>query len=494
MVSGFTDGLSDDKFSTSNKSEKKYYDLVIIGGDVAGLAAVAKYREIVGSDKRIAYVSIDLLGDLVRASSEILSNYLVEVTKIRSWARIYDDLCCFEGFEFSKILDRLRIFSENNMKRRFERVFERYNVDLFIGSAKFVSRKDLVVKSSGGEVFIEGAFYILAPGSTPIIPDVEGFNEIRYYTTETIWGINDLPRELLIVGSEPLGLEIAQAFNRLGSEVHIIESSERILSIAEPEISRELSDVLSEEGVKIYTNARVTRFSRSGSRISARISRHDESFEKEFDAVLLALGRVPKTDDLGLDHAGVELDKRGYVKVSKDLRTSNPRIYAAGDVVGTPKTISTQLISVKEGCVVAENIASHRKKSVDYDLIPVVIHTDPEVAFVGYTEQRLFKALGMSSHRIVRFDATLKSDLIGVRRGLAKIIIDPREKKILGFHVMAPNASEFITVASLLIKHGYRAKEVMELAHIYPASYELLKLSAHLVFSNPDEYLHHLHQ
>jgi mercuric reductase len=477
--------------------EGSRYDLVILGGDIASLATIVRYRELLGDNKKVAFVSRDIASDFTIYSSRLLPKYLIELTKISKLLKIYSrrgfSIRLEASIDYSNILSNLKMIAETIRKRRFERILDLYKMDLYIGSAKFTSTKTVQVFSKDRSVEIEGVFFVIATGSSPVIPDIEGLNEIKYYTTDTIWSIEDLPREILVVGSEPIGLEIAQALSRLGSEVCIVESAERILPMAEPEISRELSEIFAEEGIKIYTKTKIISFRRRGSGIIARFMRSHESFEKEFDTVLFAIGRRPNIDGLGLDTAGVELDKRGFIAVSKDLRTSNPRIYAAGDVAGTPKPALTDIVSIKEGAVVAENIAYTRKRSIDYDLVPVIIYTDPEIAYVGLTEQRLFKTHGMSSHKVVKFNSTIKSEIISEERGLAKIIVDPRDKRIVGFHVIAPNASEFISVASLLIKHGYKVKDYVELTHIFPASYEILKLAASAYISSIDEFLHHLY-
>jgi len=232
------------------------------------------------------------------------------------------------------------------------------------------------------------------------------------------------------------------------------------------------------EGLRIYTKSKVAGFKRAGAGAVARILTPQGAVEEEYDAVLVAVGRKPNTEDLGLEAAGVVLDSRGFIRVTPDLRTSNPRIYAAGDVAGTPKPAFLETLAAREGAVAAQNIALGGEASIDYEAVPVVVFTDPEVAFVGLTEQRLVELAGACSCRVVGFSSTARSGIAGVEDGLAKIVIDPRSRVIRGVHVLAPHASEFIVAASMAVKHRYRVEDLVDLVHVFPTAFEVVKLAA----------------
>ncbi|MEM4970677.1 MAG: mercury(II) reductase [Sulfolobales archaeon] len=460
---------------------EKKYDLVVIGGGAAGFAAVVKYRELMGYDKRIAMVTRGPIGGTCVNVGCVPSKYLIETAKVSKLHRIYSA----RGVEipspkiyFPNVIKSLRSFIEDMRREKYEKLLEHYNVDLYIGSARFKSPNRVLVSSADGDIDIYGEYFIVATGSSPSIPRIEGLSEIPYHTSDTIWSIEELPGKMLVIGSGAIGLELAQAFSRLGSEVDVVEILDRPLPGVEPEISKALAEILSEEGVKIYTKSKVAGFSRKGSRAVAKILSPRGSIEEEYDAVLISTGRRPNTEGLGLELAGVDLDSRGFIRVSMDLRTSNPRIYAAGDVAGTPKPAFLETLAAKEGAVAAKNIAVGSKESIDYETTPVVVFTDPEVAYVGSTEQRLVESLGMCSCRVVGFKLTARSGIMGVEHGLAKIVIDPRSNTIAGIHVLAPHASEFIVAASLMIKHRYRIEDLVETIHVFPTAYEVVKLAA----------------
>jgi len=464
----------------SGSGERKY-DLVVIGGGAAGFAAIVKYRELLGYDKKIAMVTRGPIGGTCVNVGCVPSKYLIEIAKASKLHRIYSA----RGVEmpspridFPNVMKSLRSFVEDMRREKYERLLEHYNVDLYIGSARFKSPNSISISSAGGDIDIYGEYFIVATGSSPSIPRIEGLDDISYYTSDTIWSVKKLPGKMLVIGSGAIGLEIAQAFARLGSEVDVVEILDRPLPGAEPEISKALAEILSEEGVKIYTKSKIAGFGRRGARAVAKILTPKGSIEEEYDAVLISTGRKPNTEGLGLELAGVELDSRGFIRVSMDLRTSNPRIYAAGDVAGTPKPAFLETLAAKEGAIAAKNIATGSKESIDYESTPVVVFTDPEVAYVGSTEQRLVESLGMCSCRVVSFKLTARSGIMGVEHGLAKIVIDPRSNTIAGIHVLAPHASEFIVAASLMIKHRYKVEDLIEAIHVFPTAYEVVKLAA----------------
>ena len=461
-------------------AREKGYDLVVIGGGAAGFAAIVKYRELLGFEKRIAMITKGPIGGTCVNVGCVPSKHLIETAKAFKIREIFSRRgvkVSQVGIEFPSIMKSLREFVESIRRDKYEKLLEHYDVDLYIGTARFTSPKSISVSSGDGRIDIYGEHFIVATGSRPSTPRIDGLNEISYYTSDTIWGVEELPGRMLVMGSGAIGLELAQAFARLGSIVEVVEILDRPLPGVEPEISKALGDILSKEGVKIYTKSKVAGFSRRGSRVVAKILTPQGSVEEEYDAVLIATGRRPNTEDLGLELAGIEVDNKGFVRVSRDLRTSNPKIYAAGDVAGTPKPALLETLAAKEGATAAENIALGGEKSIDYEATPVVIFTDPEVAYVGFTEHRLVEAIGMCSCRVVGFNLTAKSGIMGVEQGLAKIVVDPRSNVIVGVHVLAPHASEFIVAASLMIKHRYTVEDLVEAIHVFPTAYEVMKLA-----------------
>jgi len=467
--------------AVGSSSGGRKYDLVVIGGGAAGFAAIVKYRELLGYDRKIAMITKGPIGGTCVNVGCVPSKYLIETAKVSKLHNIYAERGVNAPelkVDFNLLMKSLRGFVKDMRREKYEKLLEHYSVDLYTGEARFTSPKSISISSDNGRVDIYGEYFIVATGSSPSIPRIDGLNEIHYYTSDTIWGIEELPEKMLVIGSGAIGLELAQAFARLGSKIDVVEILDRPLPGVEPEISKALAEILGEDGVKIYTKSKVAGFSRRGSKAVAKILTPRGSIEEEYDAVLISTGRKPNTEDLGLELAGVELDSRGFIRVLPSLRTSNPRIYSAGDVAGTPKPAFLETLAAKEGAVAAKNIALGSEDSIDYSTVPVVVFTDPEVAYVGSTEQRLVESLGMCSCRVVSFKLTARSGIMGIEHGLAKIVIDPRSNTIAGVHVLAPHASEFIVAASLAIKHRYKVEDLIEAIHVFPTAYEVVKLAA----------------
>ncbi len=462
-----------------------------MGGGAAGFSAAVRYSELTEGGRSIALVNKGPLGGTCVNFGCIPSKYLIETAKIAKISMISASRGIDLGepiLDFQKIMDNLRKVVDKLRREKYESLLDHYpNVDLYRGSARFISGRKVVVNTGEGEVELVGKNFIIATGSSPSVPRIRGVENIDYHTTNTIWSIREKPEKTLIVGSGAVGLELAQAFTRLGIDVDVVEILERPLPSTEPEISSEIERILSREGVNFFFSSKVVSFEARGEAKKARFISPLGEVEREYDLVVMATGRKPNTDGLGLDKAGVETDEKGFIKVTSDLRTSNPSILAAGDVARTGKPALLETLAAKEGSIAATNIALNEKYSIDYTSVPIVIFTDPELAFVGLTEEKVVESIGACSCRTVRFKSLAKSSVIGVEDGLAKIVVDPNSGVIKGIHVVAPNASEYIIEGAIAIKHGYRIQDLVDLVHVFPTSAELLKLAAQAFIRSIDK-------
>lgn len=464
----------------------KVYDLIVIGGGAAGFSAIVKFREVAGPDKSIALISRGPLGGTCVNVGCVPSKYLIEVARYSKLAKLFNDrgVSVTVSFDFPKVMSSLRSFISSLRRGRYEALLDYYNVDFYPGIARFTSQDTVEVRGDSGVIELRGKAFIVATGSRPYVPPIDGLAEVGFETSDTIWGLDTLPDSMLVIGGGAVGVELAQAFSRLGSKVDIVEAMDRIVAFTEPQLSRALTSILEDEGVRVMVKSRVIEVRRVNGRIRARIVTHRGVLEEEYELILVATGRKPNTDNLGLENAGVEVDGRGYVRVSMDLRTSNPIVYAAGDVAGTPKPALLETLAAREGAVAAYNIAMGARETIDYEITPVVVFTDPELAMVGVTEEKLMEVKGACSCRIARFNTLPKSGIIGVKEGLAKIVVDPEDRVIRGFHILAPNASEYVAVASLMIKHRYKVEDIVNTILAFPTSSEILKVTAQTYLRN----------
>lgn len=455
------------------------YDLAIIGGGAAGFAAAIKASELSDGKMSIVMVSAGRLGGTCVNVGCVPSKYLIEAAKHYHYCRTP----LFDGvrprgadLDFGSLMDSLHRFVDSLREEKYERVLSHYeNVELVEGRASFTSTHKLAVDTGGGSREIEFSKALIATGSHPAIPNIPGLEEVGYHTTDTIWGLKSLPESILLVGGGAVGLEIGQALQRLGCQVTLVEVLDRVLPMMEPQISKRLAEILAAEGMKIITKARVTEVSRNGGHGRATVVTNEGRQTIEFETILLGTGRTPNTAGLGLERVGVSVDNRGFIKVDKMMRTSTPNIYAAGDCVAKPLMLET--LSAREGAVAASNIVREGSASMDYTAVPVVVFTEPQVGSVGLTEKEVVERFGACSCRVVELENVAKAR-IGGGKGLAKLVISPDGERVLGVHILSPNAAEFITEAALYIKYGGTIMDIVDTIHVFPTYSEIIKLAA----------------
>ncbi len=464
---------------------EKQYDLIIIGGGAAGFSAMVKYSELTKRNSKIAMVSRRPLGGTCVNTGCVPSKSLIETAKLfKLYSKARRKKISYRMESSPKLSEVFKSIESIVLQLRgnkYERLVESYeNVDLYIGDAKLVDRNRVRVERSEdpGSLEIYGRNILIATGSRPAIPGIKGLDSVPYYTTDTIWGIDYEPSKILIVGSGAVGLELAQAFVRLGIDVYVVEVLDRPLPNLEPDIAVEALDILSSEGVRFYLKSRISEIDRKADTIEVKVVTPKGIETIAVDTILIATGRKPNSDGLNLDYIGVEIDSKGFIKVAHNLRTTVQNIYAAGDVAGTPKPAFLETLAAREGALAAMNMVDGGDRSIDYRTVPIAIFTDPEIAYVGLTEAQVMEIYKACSCRLVSFSDLPKSSILDEPRGLAKLVIDPYTEKVLGFHVLAPNASEFISIASLAIKHGYSYRDLTDLIQIFPSSSEIIKLSA----------------
>ncbi len=348
---------------------------------------------------------------------------------------------------------------------------ERYNglgVDIVKASARFID-KDTV---EAGDYHIKARRFIVATGSTPLIPPIPGLDRVPFYTNETIFAKTHRIAHLLIIGGGPVGLELAQAHRRLGSEVTVVEA-DRALSKDDPELRDYLLKRLRAEGVRILENARVERVEPFGSSIQIVFATLGKSYSIEGTELLLAAGRAPNVAGLNLEAAGVDYSERG-VKVNAGLRTSNKKVYAIGDVTG-----ETQLTHAANhhATVAIKNALFRLPARARHDTIPWVTFTDPELAHVGLTEEKARERYGKLN--IVRWPYHENDRAQAERQtgGFLKVIAS-RRGKILGAGIVGAQAGELIQMWSLAMQKGLSLSDMSSIVSPYPTLAEINKRAA----------------
>ncbi len=380
-------------------------------------------------------------------------------------------------YEIQKI-DYAKIVKEKNKvvgdlrNEKYKKILETMeNVTFIGGTGKFIDANTI----SAGNKEIKSKHVLIATGARAAIPQIKGIEKASYLTNEEALSIDKLPESLIVVGGRALGLEFAQMFARFGVHVTLLQRSDRIIPNWEPEISRRLAKYLKESGVSIVTNATLAEIdSKKGSKsITTRVNGREVAFDAE--EILFATGRTANVEKLNLNAAGVKLNERNFVKVDNELRTTAESIFAAGDVTGEPML---ETLAAKEGNVATSNIFENAKKPINLNEVPSAIFTYPEAAMVGMTEEQVVKNRIKCSCSPVEFKLVAKASIIGDTRGIVKIVIDSKTKKILGVHMLAPHAADLVHEGVLAVKFGLTIDDIIDTVHVFPTLSEGLKLAA----------------
>ncbi len=338
-------------------------------------------------------------------------------------------------------------------------------IDTAIGEASFYEKDKVQV----GDQIFQGKKIVIATGSSPVVPDIPGINQIRYFTNKSIFNLKQLPERLLVVGSGPVGVELGQAFSRMGSQVSMVSTGDRLLKKEIPEVSEILLQCLKKEGMKFYFKSRCAAFSSSQQAVIE--PENGEKFTLDFDAVLFAAGRKLEHDALSLEKAGIEVVD-GKIKVNKKLRTTNARVFVAGDAAGQMQFSHAAEL---HGRVLLNNFISPLKKNVDYHHFSWVTFTDPEVATFGMNEKQLQKE-DKSYETIVR-DFAEDDRAIIENYPYGKLILFTEKSrhlfsntKIYGGTMIAPHAGELIQELILANSAGIGSSKITDKIYPYPVA------------------------
>lgn len=455
------------------------FDLVIIGRGAAAFSAAIRGSEITSGQASIAMIGMGPIGGTCVNVGCVPSKYIIEASKAANIQRKPR----FPGIEpiepsisFSKLMNSLREVVEEERRSKYVEVLKSYsNILVFEGQASFASKDTVKITNNLESVELKGYNFIIATGSRPKVPPIDGLDETGYLTSDSVWSLDHLPKELGIIGGGFVGLEIGQALHRLGSNVKIIKEHETVARGIGRDFGDELIKALKYEGISFYTKREVKKvYKNNGKKVIETL--HEGKKEKiEVEEVLISSGRVPNVDGLSLENAGVSFTGRG-ISAGNDLVTSNPSIYAAGDVVDQRYMLET--LAAKEGAVAVSNIFEHRSKTINLHETPWAIFTEPQFASVGYSQEEYEKEFGSALIRSIPLSAVPKARILREEYGLFKMVVDEKTGKVVGMKVLSPFASEIIMEGVLAIKYGLGYGDIMENSHIFPTVAEGIKLTA----------------
>ena len=349
------------------------------------------------------------------------------------------------------------------------------------GTAAFVSPHEVKV----GKARYEGDKFLIATGSSPTVPNIPGLRDVGFLTNVEALSIKERPDSMIVLGGRALGLEFAQMYQNLGTQVTVLQRSSRILPEEEPEVSDYLHRYLEEDGIAIHTGAEVLSAKKiKGQKIvAAQIGGRKRTFKA--DALLLAMGRTPNTEALNLSAAGVEVKEDKGVKVDPEMRSTAPNVFAGGDVKGKPMLETT---AAKEGYIAAENALANRGLKMDYRAVPHAVFTNPAVASVGPTDAQANAATRVRcACNTVLLEKVPKPVIVDDARGLVKIVAEAESHRILGVHILASLAPDMIHEGVLAVKHGLTLEDIIDTVHVFPTHSEAIKLAALSFFEDVDK-------
>ncbi|HEX4951410.1 MAG TPA: mercuric reductase [Blastocatellia bacterium] len=449
-----------------NPTPQGKYNLVVLGAGTAGLVSAGGTGGLGG---KVALIEKALMGGdclnlgcvpskaVIRAARAIYDARQVDAVQFNQTAQI----------QFAKAMARMRrLRAEIAPHDSAQRFTNEFNVDVFIGDGKFISRDEIEV--AGQRLRFDRA--VIATGARAAVPPIAGLQEAGYYTNETIFTLTSLPARLAVIGAGPIGCELAQAWQRFGSQVVVIDLDE-VLPREDRDVAAIVQQQMEREGVEFLLNANIVRAEQRNETRALIVAQQGTERVVLCDAILVATGRTPNVDGLGLEVAEVKFSKHG-VAVDDRLRTSNPRIYAAGDVCSQFKF--THAADAMARNVIANAFFFGRRK-VSALTIPWCTFTDPEVAHVGYSEPEAQRAEFAVATITQPFEDVDRAVLDGETAGLARVHYDTSTGKILGGTIVARHAGEMIGQLTQAITMGLKMSALANTIQPYPVQADALK-------------------
>jgi len=445
------------------------YNLVVIGGGTAGLVSAAGSA---GLGAKVALVERHMLGGDCLNVGCVPSKAVISAARVAAAVRDAGEygmhLPGGATVDFARAMERMRrlraAIAPNDSVRRFSEL----GVDVFIGHGRFIDTG--TVEVAGSRLAFKKA--VIATGARAAAPPVEGLDKVSYLTNETVFSLTDLPGRLAVIGAGPIGCEMAQAFARLGSEVFLVEAMHGILPREDKDASEIVLKSLVRDGVKLLCCGKALKVARAeGNKIRFSIRSHDEDCEEIVDQLLIAVGRAPNVEGLGLEEAGVAYDRKG-VQVNDRLQTTNPRIFAAGDICSPYQFTHAADFMAR---IVIRNALFLGRSRVSALTIPWCTYTEPEIAHVGLYERQA-RDQGVAVDTFTRpLSEVDRSILEGRTDGLVRVHVRKGTDKIVGATIVAANAGDLIAELTMAMTHGLGLKKIADTIHPYPTQAEAIR-------------------
>lgn len=461
----------------TNPTPQQPYHLVVVGAGTAGLVTAAGSA---GLGARVALIERELMGGDCLNVGCVPSKGMIRAARVAATVR---DAAAFgvhvhdTSIDFRTAMERMRRLRANISPADSAQRFADLGVDVFLGQGTFASPSSIAVtRRDGLSTVLNFKKAVIATGARASAPPIPGLDSVRYLTNETVFSLTELPGRLGVVGSGPVGSELAQSFARFGSQVYLFERSDHILPREDADAASVVQEEFKRDGVNLLLNSRNMEVSGTeDGRIRICISQQGQQSEFDVDELLVAVGRAANVNGLNLEAAGVKYDREG-VKVDDHLQTSNPRIYAAGDICSKLKFTHAADFMAR---IAIQNalfaVGPLGKKKVSDLVIPWSTYTSPEIAHVGlYEHEAAQSGIEVDTYRqdLAHVDRAI---LEGQDRGFVKVLTRRGTDQIVGATIVAENAGDLISEITLAMKYGIGLAKIGSTIHPYPTQAEAIR-------------------
>ncbi len=453
----------------TNPEPASRYNLVVIGAGTAGLVAAAGAA---GLGARVALVERHLMGGDCLNYGCVPSKGIIRSARAAASVR---DAGAFgvrvppgAALDFPAAMERMRKLRAGISRHDSAARFRELGVDVFLGEGRFTGPDRLEV---GGQT-LRFSKAVVATGARAAAPPIPGLNEVEYLTNETIFSLTELPKRIGVIGAGPIGVELGQTFARLGSEVFLVEASHGILPREDPEASEIVKNSLLRDGVHLLCCGRETKVRKDGEHIRLYLQSHEKSYDEPVDKLLVAVGRAPNVEGLNLEAAGVEYDRKQGVEVDGKFRTTNRRIFAAGDICSRYKFTHAADFMARS---VLRNALFLGRAKADSLVIPWCTYTEPEIAHVGlYPSEAEKQGIAIDTYT-QPLDGVDRAILDGETEGFVRVHVKKGTDKIAGATIVAADAGNMISQITQAMTLGFGLKKMADVIYPYPTQAEAVR-------------------
>jgi len=456
---------------TTQESGNREFDYIVIG---SGGAAFSSAIEAVKHGAKVAMIERGTVGGTCVNIGCVPSKTLLRASEVNSAARKNPFIglqTSAEKVDLASLVNQKNELVTNLRNKKYVDLIDDYGFELIKGEANFINENTIEV----GNMKLTANRFLIATGASPAVPTISGIETIDYMTSTTLLELREIPKRLTVIGAGYIGIELGQLFHNLGSEVTLIQRSSRLFKDYDPEISEALTKSLTEQGIRVITSAKYEKLEQQGTIKKVYLEVDGNIHVVESDQLLIAAGRTPNTKSLNLHKANVEIGESGEIVIDNYSKTTNEKVYAAGDVTLGPQFV---YVAAYQGRVAAGNAIGGRNDKLDLAVVPGVTFSSPAVATVGLTEQQAIKQGYEVISSVLPIEAVPRAQVNHETIGVFKLVVDAKTRKLLGGHIVAENAGDVIYAVTLAVKFGLTIENLKDTLTPYLTMAEGVKLAA----------------